>query len=283
MQRPNRFYVTFSLSLSLLLLGLVAYAGWRAGDLAKQMSGGFALIVELEADHTTEQQKELLNYLRAATFADTLRPPSFESKETALNQMDRELEEDLSALGINNPLLDVVSFHVRPQYLSAEGLQFVQRDVQLRPGVRAVYYQDVDNGGLLESARRAAWVAGAVALLFLFISVLLMHNTVRLSLSANRMLIKTQELVGAKWSFIRRPYLWRGVWQGFVAGTLAALALAGLLYGLHRYLPDLRIYDTWPAVAIIGGSLIGLGVVVSYASYYVGVRRYLRLPMDALY
>lgn len=283
MHKPNRFYVTLSLALVLFLLGLVAFWTWQAQHLTDQLQESLDIIVELEEDHTIDQRRELIAWLEAAHFHKPLTVPEFESKETGLAKLDGDLATDLTALGINNPLLDVVTFNVPVDYLVEDSLQKVSESVQLRPGVAGVYYQENFAKDLASNARKVTLVLLVLTAIFLLIAAMLIHNTVRLSLSANRMLIKTQELVGASWGFISRPYLLRGLWQGLLAGIIAALGLVAFAFGLDYYLPEIELMmDPLPFLAVAGGMVI-LGILVSFFSYFFGVRRYLRLRIDDLY
>ena len=283
MHAPNKLYVTLSLALSLFLLGLIAYWAWQAHALTGRMRSQVMIVVELEPDHTPGQQQKLLSYLKDARFTDPTRAPVFEGKEKGLRALDPELADDLQGLGINNPLLDVVTFTVPIEYLSEDSLAGLAAEVQLRPGVLGVHYPTGVADGIADGARRVTFGLLGLAVIFLLITAILIHNTVRLSLSANRMLIKTQELVGASWGFIHRPYLWRGVGQGFGAGLLAATGLVAVWLGVDNLLPELSLVSEVAPIAIVAGGVLALGVLISFLSYYIGVRRYLRLPIDELY
>ena len=67
-----------------------------------------------------------------------------------------------------------------------------------------------------------------IAGILLFISVILISITIRLAVYSKRFVIRTMQLVGAKSSFIRRPFLFRAVFNGFVSGLLAIIILVGL-------------------------------------------------------
>ncbi|NJC26523.1 cell division protein FtsX [Neolewinella antarctica] len=283
MHTPNKFYVTVSLALVLFLLGLTAYWAYLADDITRKFREDLDVVVELKADHTMEERRQLLAYLTQSPFNQPLTLPKFLDKEAALTSLDRELASDLAALGLNNPLLDVVTFNVPIDYSRSDSLAVVAAAVKSREGVDDVYYQKGFAEMLAVNARRVTLVVGGVVLLLLVITGILIHNTVRLSLSANRLLIKTQELVGASWGFISRPYLWRAVWQGLLAGLLAAAALSGTWYGLANYLPEIRSLEDGLPVLVICGSITALGVLINFLSYYIGVRRYLRLRIDDLY
>ncbi|OAV46023.1 ABC transporter permease [Lewinella sp. 4G2] len=283
MHAPNKIYVTLSLGLSLFLLGIVAFWAWQAHDLTQRLRQQMQMVVELEPDYQEFQLKGLLTSLTTAPYASLESPPRFESKDVGIRELDPELAKDLGDLGINNPLLDIVAFTVPLEYLQEDSLRAIVAEVQLLPGVLAVHYPSGLAEELADNARKVTLGLLALAVLFLLITALLIHNTVRLSLSANRLLIKTQELVGASWGFISRPYLWRGLWQGAVAGLLAAGGLVATWFGIDGLLPELGLTRNVEPIAIVAAALVALGMLISFLSYYVGVRRYLRLPIDELY
>ena len=122
--------------------------------------------------------------------------------------------------------------------------------------------------------------------LMLIIAVALISNTIRLSLYSRRFAIKTMALVGAKSSFIRRPYMINALIQGVLAGILAVSFLVSLVYMLNY----LKILDASNAnlidinsFLIIFGALVGLGVLISWFSTFWVLRKFTRLRSDQLY
>lgn len=281
--RPNQLYVIISLALVLFLLGLVGLWTFQAGYLTKQLQENLDIVVEMEADHTAAQREELIAMLRASDFHKPGTEPEFISKAVALEEMGEDLRRDLDELGMNNPLLDVVTFNVPLEDLAADRLSDIATEVQAQAGVAGVFYQDNFVDRIAGNARRLTWILLGMATLFALVAGLLIHNTVRLSLYANRFTIKTQELVGASWGFISKPYLWRSVGQGLLSGLLAVGAVAGLQYWLNELLPELQLFGQPVPLLLLYGSILLLGVLINFVSHYVVVRRYLRLRLDDLY
>lgn len=281
--RPNQLYVIVSLALVLFLLGLVGVWTFQAGYLTKQLQENLDIVVELEAEHSAAEREQLVAYLRAADYHKAGTEPEYISKTTALAEMGDDLRRDLDELGLNNPLLDVITFNVPLDELGQDRLAEIAAEVQARPGVAGVFYQDNFVDRIAGNARRMTWILLGMAALFALVAGLLIHNTVRLSLYANRFTIKTQELVGASWGFISRPYLYRSVVQGLVSGLLAVAAVAGLQYWVNDLLPELHLFSQPVPLLLLYGGIVGLGVAINFVSHYVVVRRYLRLRLDDLY
>ncbi len=267
----------------LFLLGLVALWTFQANKLTQQLQENLDLIVELEEGHTEEQREALITGLQTADFHRPGTTPEYVPKAEALAEMGEDLERDLNDLGLNNPLLDVVTFNVPEAYLQSDSLAAVSAAVQTWPGVAGVFYQENFVARVSANARRISYALLGLAALFALVAGLLIHNTVRLSLYANRFTIKTQELVGASWGFISRPYLWRSLGQGLLAGLLAIGGVVGLQSWLQSLLPELNLFAEPQALALLYGGILLLGVMINFISHYVVVRRYLRLRLDDLY
>ncbi len=283
MPRPNQLYVVFSLALVLFLLGLVGIWSLQVRQLGRQLQEALDIIVELEPEGPPQLSDRLILHLRASPYLRSPESVTYIPKEEALATMGEALQQDLEAVGMANPLLDVVTFNVKLEYLQPARLDSIAVTLQAMEGVSGVHYQENFVERIARNGTRLGWLLLGLAGLFTFVAALLIHNTVRLSLYANRFLIKTQELVGASWGFISRPFLWGAVRQGFGSGLLAVGALAGLHAWLQSALPELQLeWEPLPLLWLAGG-LIGLGVLINLLSHYVVVRRYLRLRVDELY
>lgn len=283
MPRPNHLYVIISLALVLFLLGLVGLWTFQASYLTQELQENLDIIVELEADHTLLQRESVVANLRTAEWHKAGTEPNYIPKKQALDEMGDNLQRDLQELGINNPLLDVITFNVPLDRMNSNELAAIAAEVQTMPGVAGVFYQDNFVDRIAENARRLTYVFLGLAALFALVAGLLIHNTVRLSLYANRFTIKTQELVGASWGFISKPYLWRSIVQGMVSGLLAIVGVFGLQYWLNDLLPELQLFAEPIPLLILYGALLPLGIIINFVSHYVVVRRYLRLRLDDLY
>lgn len=116
---------------------------------------------------------------------------------------------------------------------------------------------------------------GALAALVLFASIFLVANTIRLTIYARRLLIRTMKLVGATDRFIRLPFVIEGVLQGLVAAAIALAALAGFYALAVRSLPQLTP-PTADQLALFGLFVVTAGLLLGWLGSAYSVRRFVK-------
>ncbi len=128
---------------------------------------------------------------------------------------------------------------------------------------------------LQENLRLTSTIALAIGLLVLLASVILVANTIRLTIYARRLLIRTMKLVGATDAFVRRPFLFEGIYQGLVAGLVSAGLVVLLHEVLLRFVP---LLDGWPGghPAVVAAALLLLGLLLGFLGSLVATRRFIR-------
>ena len=117
----------------------------------------------------------------------------------------------------------------------------------------------------------------------LLVVIILINNTIKLALFSQRFLIRSMQLVGATSSFIRRPFLLRASFYGLISGVIACLLLYGVLAYANQNIEDLASLQSIEMLGILAGSLILLGIFVTYLSTFFAIKRYLKISLDELY
>ncbi len=281
-QRPNYFYTIISVAAVLFLLGFFGLLLLQSQRLTKVLKEQIDIIVELNTGSPAEDYVALQRKLRSSAF---VLPESveFTSKEDALELMSDELGEDILALDLPNPLYDVITFNVQSSFIAPDSLAQIRELLLTEEVINDVYYQESLVDQLARNIKRIGWILLAVAALFVVLALTVIHNTIRLALYSNRFLIKTQELVGATWEFISRPYLRKALWHGLLSGLLAIALLVALQFWFQQQIPEIKQLQHPLAFVALFVGLVILGMFVNWVSTYIVVRKYLQLREDDLY
>jgi cell division transport system permease protein len=168
-----------------------------------------------------------------------------------------------------------IRIRVEPDYANPDSLQMLADRMGRWNRVDEVVFnqplllQIQENLHLL---RMTGLALGAVVLLA---AIFLVANTIRLTIFARRLLIRTMKLVGATDAFIRQPFLIEGMLQGVIAGLASGLAVWGLYRVLVLQYPELAVPGGWLGWALIGGLLL-TGIALGWFGSLLSVRRFIR-------
>ena len=150
-------------------------------------------------------------------------------------------------------------------------------------GVSEVVWQNNLLSKIENTIRRLFYPMLALSAICFFIALALMNNTVRLTVFARRFLIRNMQLVGAKPSFIRRPFIKQGLLLGISSGFLSLAIIMGGLTLLKSYSPEASISLTLEFIALLGSGLTTIGGLLGVISTTLAVNRYLRLDLGRLH
>ena len=91
------------------------------------------------------------------------------------------------------------------------------------------------------------------------------------------------KLVGAKWSYIRRPFLINSFWIGLISAILADAVLLGLILWAAKYDEGIMQYITQKNLLVVGGSVLAVGLLITVVCTYVSVTQQLYKKTRRLY
>ena len=267
-----------ALAVALVLIGIVALLGWQGQNLAETLRQRASEVeVFIAEDAAPETAERVGDRLRTVPGVDSVR---FVSREEAA-AIFREAFGEEADLYDDAQFLPA-SYRVRlgSAYAQPDSMALIADRVGAWTPVDEVAYDRASVEAVERNLRVFSGVGIAVALLVVVAALLLVGNTVRLSIYARRMLIRTMKLVGATNAFIRRPFLVEGVIQGFLAGAVAGIALWVLYGGFLQFVRSADGADAagWPGgtpLLAVGGLLL-LGVVLGLLASGIAVRQYVR-------
>jgi len=269
-----------SIALVLFTLGVVGLLVMHAKRLSDFVKENISFSVLLKEDVNEADAAVLLKALNASPY---VKSTSFISKEEAAKIMRDQLGQDFVEFLGYNPLGASLEVRLKADYANSDSLVAIEKDIKTYSQVKEINYQKSLLDLVNENVGQISVTILAFSGLLLFLALVLINNTIRLSVYARRFLINTMKLVGATYSFIQKPFLIRSILHGLYAGIIADLLLLALVwFGQEQVKQVLEITDI-TMLSILFGSVLIIGISISYISTFFAVRKFLRLKADDLY
>lgn len=280
------FSVVFSISLALFVIGVFGSLIIYSRELERVVRESVKIQVFLQSRVTEAQRLQIQKTLTSKPFTAKEHPEGsvqFISKDEAAKQFIKETGEDFQQFLGENPLRDAFIVRLDKDYHEAAKLNAIKAEVEKINGVFQVYYVENVIDSINKNITKISLILLGLALLLLLTVVLLINNTVRLALFSQRFLIRSMQLVGAQSWFIQKPFLYRAIGHGLLAGVIASLLLFGLITLGNRRIEDLQLIQNNERLILLAVTLLITGMLVALLSTFRAVNKYLKLSLDQLY
>ena len=275
-------FITSSIStmLVLVLLGTAVFFVMAANNLSVYVRENIAFSILISDDM---KEADILRYQKELNQEAYVKQTSYISKQQALEEQTEAMGTDPAEFLGYNPFTASIEVKLNAEYANSDSIAWIKDGILSHKGVLEINYPQDLLDAVNRNIRKVSVVLLGLAALLTLISFALINNTIRLTIYSKRFLIHTMKLVGASWSFIRRPFLMRNVWVGMLAGAAADAALIGLAYALVKYEPDLLAVITPGVMIVVMVSVFIFGVVITSLCALISINRYLRMKTNELY
>lgn len=269
-----------SISLVLFMLGLLGLMVIDAKKISDYVKEHVQVNIVLNENISDVELKKFIADIGNQPFA---RNTVYISKEQALDSLKKELGEGAVGMLESNPLPAIIDVNIHAPYAHPDSLIKIKEQLASSRLVHEVIYQHSEVDKMSKNFNTVAMIILVFCSLLLFIAVVLINNTIRLSLYSKRFLIKSMQLVGATKGFIRWPFLKKGLVHGFIAGLVSTVLLSGVIYLIQIRFPEFGQLSDKKILGLLFLCVIGLGFLLSGLSTYFAVNKHLRRSADDLY
>jgi cell division transport system permease protein len=268
------------------ILFIIGIFGWlfisvqKGTELLKEK---IKINVNLHYNANDKTTADLKDYIAAQPYIKDI---EYVNKETAKQRLQASEDRyDEQLLGGENPLFASIEFHVKSNYVQKDSLLKIKSQIEANSQniVESIKYPDdvVMNMDVFMKFLLIGFVV--LALIFGTLAIILIDNTIKLSMYSNRFLIKTMQMVGATRNFIVSPINKTAVINALLAGMIAIALVYALIFTTEWLVPDFKdARDNQRLVSLFLGMIV-LGVLISLLSTYRSVLKYLKMKLDDLY
>ena len=281
-----------SVTITLILVGIFASVIVNTAKLATDLENNVRVNVYLRADSTDQQETVLneagetvknesylmiYNQIMSLPDVDTV---TYSSKDEQLKHLTETLGETWNLFaGDANPLYDAYIIETK----TPEAVKAVAAEVTQIDGVSEVRDGEVETERIFKLADLVRTWGLVATVLLLVTAILLISNTIRITIISRSREIQIMRLVGAKNSYIRGPFLLEGAW----VGLLGAVAPSALIYFLYQVAyqsvspslasQNLSLIPMNIFVPIMIRSLFLVGIIIGAVGSTISMSRFLKI------
>ena len=269
-----------SISLVLLLVGIASMLLVNARSVSDYFKENMQVSVMMKQTVSEDAAMKYQDGLNKERF---IKNTVFVSREQGKREMADMLGDDFLDVFETSPIPVSIDVTLNAEYVSADSLEVVKEVIVKSPLVDEVVYQRSLVDALNANLSRISFVLAIFIALLLFVSFVLINNTVRLNVFSKRFTIHTMKLVGATRSFIRAPFLIQSVFQGIFAAFIAIIVLVAMLFVVRSEFAQLFEVFRLELLLVVMGIVLVSGVVICFVSTFFVVGKLVGLSKDDLY
>ena len=275
-------FVTSSISttLVLLLLGLVVFFVLGAHNLSVYVKENINFSILISDDM---KESDILKLQKKLDKEPFVKATEYISKKQALREQTEAMGTDPQEFLGYNPFTASIEVKLHSDYANSDSIVKIEKKIKKNTNIQEVLYQKDLIDAVNDNIRNISLMLLGLAVILTFISFALINNTIRLTIYSKRFLIHTMKLVGASWSFIRRPFLRRSFSIGVLSAVIADAVLWGAAYWLVSYEPELIRVITPDVMLLVSVSVLIFGVLITWLCALLSINKYLKMKAGTLY
>lgn len=275
-------YVSSALSISLVLLLVGAAA--LLGVNARRISDWFRENMQMEVlfrEEVTEKQAE--DFMASAQALPYVKTGRLISREQGMEELREMLGKDFMDVFESTSVPLSLELTLKAGYVNTDSLAMVSAKLGESPLVDVVESRTPLVDSLNSNLSRLTLILGVLILLLLFISFMLIGNTIRLNIYARRFTVHTMQLVGASRGFIRRPFMRNALILGAVSSAISIAVLGAGLYFAWKKFPQVFGVISAEGLAMVAAIILVVGVGICLLSTYAVLGQLMDMDKDKLY
>ena len=283
--RTSYISTVIGISLVLFMIGLVLGGVFGLQSVQKQAKESLQGDIFFKSELNDADIKQVELQLKSwKEFKDVY----FVSPESAIKEFGGENKNEQDMLAIfsgENPLPPTICFHPNEEFANKSGMVGIKKKLfsRFKEEIDEVNYDKATVENVNLGFKQFVLLFLSVALLLIIIAVAMINNTIRLALYSKRFTIKTMQLVGATGSYIRKPFLLQAILQGVVSAIIGLALLLTVFYAWNNVLISFEISYSLSTFLMLVGSMIIIGIFMTFISTWFALNKYLRMKLDDLY
>ena len=246
--KMTTFTAVFSLFLALYFVGLLAIAGENTKSILQYLRSKYKIEVFFKQDVEYKSAKSISASILKIK---GVRSSTVINKDDAVRIFKDQFGEDILAILGYNPLPISAVVNLKRKSDQLLDASPIVNEIKILDGVEQVRYQ----GHLIKKIERTyakiMKYFPFMAMVFVLVAVLVIYNTVKLSIFARKELINSLKLIGATKLFIQMPFIFEGLIDGFMASLIASPLILVTVNGINYMINNFTSWNIQLSIAPI--------------------------------
>lgn len=269
-----------STSLVLLLVGTFAFIVLGAEHISRSIKEHTVIEIVLSEGVSNNDRIALENSLKKNSYCKEL---EYVSKEKALETMTESLGVNPQDFLDYNPFYASYNMRLVADYANADSLAMIEEKLSSSHQIYKVNYQKQLVAMVGENLHKLLLLLVVVAVMMSLVSFSLINNTIKLTVYAQRFLLYSMKLVGAKWSFIRRPFIRRNMLVGVISAVLACVVMYVFMTIASGWEPMVSTLMEPSLLIPVFAVVLAMGLFITWLCALCSVNKFLRMKSGELY
>lgn len=278
--KPSYRYAVISISIVLYFLGIYLMLYLQSGKIDQMIKEQVSIVIELK-DSLLQSEKQIIEAAIKRQTGVIDNSISYHEKSSVSKIMGDDVLTGFRKG--ESPFKDMMIFRLQAESYTNENLNFIDKSLMKERVVHDIFFESESDIGVHDLVHKLSLLFLLLSVIFVALALIIIHNTLSLSLYADRWEIKTMELVGARRSFIRKPYVAHGRIIGQRAFLLAAIALLGTVGILYLSISVFGSILYWPYLILTLVILFVLSTLITMVSTFTVVNKFLEQKLSELH
>jgi cell division transport system permease protein len=217
-------YAILSNTIVLVLIGFFLLLYFHSGNITNLLKEKINIIVEINKGSDTKKIARSIEELPQVLKGSIKNIPSTEAEKIL------GLNEGIIFSDSGKIFKDIITFNVSSNFYEEATLLELKNNLKQLEGISDLFYENVEIANIKSNIKNVSFFLLILSLIFIILALVIMYNTIRLSLYADQAEIKTMVIIGAKDSFIRQPYIKLAGGVAFKSFAIASVLLVIIMF-----------------------------------------------------
>ena len=276
----NYLLVVISISSVLFFLSSFAFFVLNSNKIIDDLKEKIPVVVFLKDEAT---DVEISQFEKKLSIDPNIKNFIYTSKNDAAVKFSSDIGENFVEFLGYNPLLNSFDLYFYSERVESLFINEIVKSFESEDFISEVSYDAPLIFLINDNFKKVQdWVL-YIAIFFIFISIILINNTIRLSIYSQRMTIKTMQLVGATKFFIKKPFILTQLKLGLISAIISSLLFVSIVYYLNSNYFEIDLLSIKNSFLISIAIAFILSFLISIISTNFITSKFLNSKIDKLY